>query len=281
MLSRGSLQLRGRLRWRWRRLRAILANGPGTVGRLPVVFGNAIPKSGSKLLFNILRGFQEIAPFVDSGLSEIKPYRDGRPTPQAWINAQLEALRPGDIRLGYLAWSTETEARLCRPRWAVYQMVRDPRDVIVSQIFYATDMHQGHALRQYLGSLPDMETRIETMVRGIPDGPFQRANVRQQFDRFIPWMKHADVCLVRYEQLIREPDETLMSMLAHARARGLTLNETDSALAARLRQRMSPAASETFRKGGAGGWRQHFTTRNRGTFEAVAGDLLTTLGYER
>jgi len=281
MLSRGSLQLRGTLRWRWRRVRAILANGPGTVGKLPVVFGNAIPKSGSKLLFNILRGFQEIAPFVDSGLSEIKPYRDGRPTPQVWINAQLEALRPGDIRLGYLAWSTETEARLCRPRWAVYQMVRDPRDVIVSQIFYATDMHQGHALRPYLQGLPDMETRIDTMIRGIPEGPLQRANVRQQYERFLPWMKRPDVCLVRYEQLVGEPDETLGSMLGYARARGLTLKETDSALAARLRQRMSPAASETFRKGGAGGWRRHFTKRNLRTFEAVAGDLLMTLGYER
>jgi hypothetical protein len=81
--------------------------------------------------------------------------------------------------------------------------------------------------------------------------------------------------------LTGEPDETLGSVLGYVRARGLTLKETDSVLVARLRQRMSPAASETFRKGGAGGWRQHFTKRNLRTFEAVAGDLLMTLGYER
>jgi hypothetical protein len=280
MLSQGSTQVRGTLRWKWRRLRTGLRQGRAELSRLPVVFGNAIPKSGSKLLFNILLGFQELGPFVDTGLNEIKPFRDGAPTPQAWINAQLESLGPGDIRLGYLAWDPETEARLCRKGWAVYQILRDPRDTVISQIFYATEMHKGHALHDYLRSLPDMEARIEAMIQGIPEGRLRRANIREQFDRYTPWMKRPEVHLVRYEDLVGRPEQELGLMLGHLRRLGFASGESDEALVPRLRARMAPAKSETFRKGGAGGWRQYFTDRNRAQFERVAGDLLRELGYE-
>ncbi len=246
---------------------------------MPVVFGNAIPKTGSKLLFNILRGLQDVGPFVDTGLNEIKPFRDGTPTPQSWIDAQLESLRPGDIRLGYLAWTPETERRLCRPGWAVYLIIRDPRDTIVSQVYYATQMHRGHALHDYLRSLPNMESRIDTMIRGIPQGPLKRASVREVYDRFLPWMKRPEVCLVRYEQLVNQTEETLGRMLGYLRGRGFASDDADEFLVSRLRDQMAPSKSETFRQGGTGGWRQHFTDGNREQFDRVAGDLLQVLGY--
>jgi len=276
-LDRDPTQLRGRLRWKWRRLRTGLRR---RTAALPIVFGNAIPKSGSKLLFNLLLGLADVGPFVDTGLNEIKPYRRGRPTPQAWINAQLDALRPGDIRLGYLAWHPQAEARLCRDGWAVYQIIRDPRDILVSQIFYATDMHHGHALHEYLRSLPDMETRLRVMIEGIPQGPLQRANIREQFQRFLPWTQRPEICVVRYELLVAQPESTLDRMLAHLRARGFALSESEPAPMAKLKERMAPSRSETFRKGGAGGWREHFTARNREQFDRVAGDLLQVLGYD-
>ena len=262
---------------RWATVRRV---GPETLQRLPRVFGNAIPKAGSKLLFNVLRGFSEIGPFVDSGLAEIKPFRSGEPTPHAWIRDQLEALQPGDIRLGYLPWNAETEGRLCRPGWAMYQIVRDPRDVIISQIFYATSMHPGHALHEYLLALPDMETRIGTMIRGIPEGPHRRADIRRQYDRYLPWLKQPEVCPVRFEPFVRDPQAMLETMLAYLRHRGFPSAEADSELASRLKRWMAPEKSETFRKGGVGGWREHFTAANLREFDDVAGDLLQVLGYD-
>ncbi|HET7009902.1 MAG TPA: sulfotransferase domain-containing protein [Anaerolineales bacterium] len=280
MLNRGSIQLRGMIRWKWRRLRTALRYGSAALRRQPIVFGNAIPKSGSKLLFNILRGYEDIGPFVDTGLNEIKPFQGGRPTPSPWIHAQLDALGPGDVRFGYLPWTPQLERRLCRDGWATYLIVRDPRDTVVSAVYYATQMYPGHALHEYLGSLPDMEARIGTIIQGISEGPLRRASVRQHFERFIPWMQQPEVCLVRYERLVQEPEATLGSMLEYLRRRGFAAKEEDAKLISRLRAGMAPSRSETFRKGGAGGWRQHFTEHNREQFEAVAGDLLQVLGYE-
>lgn len=279
MADRDPIQLRGTIRWKLRRWRAGLRHG-AALRRLPVVFGNAMPKAGSKLLFNILRGLQDLGPFVDTGLAEIKPFRGGAPTPQAWINAQLAALQPGDIRLGYLPWTSETEAHLCRPGWAVYWISRDPRDAIISQIFYATTMHEDHVLHDYLLALPDMETRIDTMILGIPSGPLQRGSVRDLYDRFLPWLERPDVCRVRYEELVARPDETLGAMLRFLRSRGFESSEPEADLVVRLRRWMAPEKSETFRTGKSGGWRGHFTDHNSREFHRVAGDLLQVLGYD-
>jgi hypothetical protein len=280
VIPRGQLQWRGRLRWKWRRFRAALRHGSRDLRNQPIVFGNAIPKSGSKLLFNILRGLQEIGPFVDTGLNEIKPYRRGLPTPQAWINAQLDALGPGDMRFGYLYWTPETERRLGRQNWATYFILRDPRDTIVSEAYYAVEMHPGHALHAFLLSLPDMEARIESLIRGIPDGALRRVNVREHYERFLPWLDHPEVCVIRYEHLVENPDREIDLLLRHLKRRGFAADSPNEALVARLRHHMSPSKSETFRKGGSGGWRRQFSENNRRQFRQVAGDLLRILGYE-
>jgi hypothetical protein len=250
------------------------------MAQLPIVFGNAMPKSGSKLLFNILRGFQDLGPFVDTGLNEIKPFEAGEPTPESWIHRQLDSLRPGDVRFGYLPWTAEAEARLCRDGWASYQIVRDPRDMLVSAIFYAMDMHAGHALHAYLQSLPDMEARVDTLIRGIPHGPLRRADIRRQYERYLPWIGRPGMCLVRYEALVNDPERSLLAIVRHLTARGFVARLTDEQLVDRLRAQMAPGRSETFRRGGSGGWAEFFTARNRKTFQAVAGDLLDVLGYE-
>lgn len=279
-MQRGKIQLRGRLRWKLRRAGAVLRHGPRRVARLPIVFGNAVPKSGSKLLFNILRGLTQVGPFVDSGLNEIKPYMDGRPTPQAWINRQLDALAPGDIRLGYLYFHPESLQRLSRPGWAVYMIIRDPRDTIVSEVFYATDMHPGHALHDHLGRLPRVEDRIEALIRGIPEGPLRRVNVREHYERFLPWIGRPEVCLIRYEDLLRQREVELGRVLGHLETRGGGWAVPRERAIEILTAEMAPGKSETFRQGKAHGWREHFSPANRELFRSLAGDLLERLGYE-
>ena len=47
-----------------------------------------------------------------------------------------------------------------------------------------------------------------------------------------------------------------------------------------LSQSIKPKKSGTFRKGEPGNWKSHFTDENKRRFKAIAGDLLTRLGYE-
>lgn len=247
---------------------------------LPIVFGNAIPKAGSTLLFNILRGFPKIGPFVDTGLNEIKPYFRGAPTSQAWIQGQLDALRPGDVRLGYLYATEQNIDLLCQPGWVGYLILRDPRDVVLSEVFYALQINPDHLLHDHLAAQPDIETRINTIIRGIPEGPLQRVDVNEHYQRFLPWLRRDEFHEVRFESLIREPRLALTSMIEHLRRRGFELGIPFERAVDLLQDQMAPQKSLTFRKGKPGEWRQYFSEQNKRVFKEIAGDLLMQLGYE-
>jgi hypothetical protein len=274
------MQLRGRFRWWWRKQLVQRASEKGEREGLPIVFGNAIPKSGSKLLFNILRGLPRLGPFVDTGLNEIKPYFRGQPTPQAWIRAQLQALQPGDVRFGYLYATPENIALLAQPGWAHFLILRDPRDVVVSEVFYALQINPDHLLHKHLTSLDDMEARLNSLIRGIPGGPLKRVGVREHYQRFLPWIRQGGVHVVRFEALLDRPRQSLSAMLNHLKGCGFEPRLSHERTLDVLQRQMSPEKSVTFRKGKTGDWRNHFTAANKRVFKEIAGELLIQLGYE-
>lgn len=279
-MRRGQIQLRGNISWKARRTITILRHGHGKVSRLPIIFGNAIPKCGSKLLFNILRGLTELGPFVDTELNEIKPYFQGRVTSQAWINTQLDALRGGDIRFGYLYGRDENIKRLCQDNWASFLIIRDPRDQVISEIFYAMEIHRSHALHAFLHAQENMEARITALLRGIDEDEHKRVGIRDHYERFLPWMEEERICIIRYEDLIGKREMELRKILKHLSGQGFTPEVSQDQALKTIERQMEPSKSETFRKGQTGGWRRYFTQKNIAEFNNAAGDLLARLGYE-
>jgi hypothetical protein len=276
----GQTQLRGRMSWKFRRARVMVSHGPTTLSKLPIVFGNAIPKSGSKLLFNILRSLELIGPFVDTRLNEIKPFFNGAPTPKWWVLKQLDALRPGDIRFGYLYSSHDYVERLASNTWATFLIIRDPRDQIISEVYYALQIHLGHALHDYLKQLPDMQACINVLITGIEEGPLKRVGVEGHYGRFQNWLEQPAICTIRYEDLIKDRNGEVNRILTHIRTKGFEPQIPHEEAVQTLIAAMEPARSETYRKGRAGAWREHFSERNIELFKAHAGKLLIDLGYE-
>ena len=279
-MRRGQIQLRGNISWKARRSLTILRYGYDKVLRLPIIFGNAIPKCGSKLLFNILRGLQELGPFIDTGLNEIKPFFQGDVTSQTWINKQLDALQGGDIRFGYLYGYDENIKRLTQDNWASFLIIRDPRDQVISEIFFAMEIHRGHALHAFLHAQEEMGARISALLHGIDDGAYKRVGIRDHYERFLPWMEEEGICIIRYEDLIGRRETELRKIIKHLSGRGFTPDITQDQAIKTIERQMEPSKSETFRKGQSGGWRRHFTQKNTTEFNEVAGDLLARLGYE-
>jgi hypothetical protein len=158
-------------------------------------------------------------------------------------------------------------------------IIRDPRDVLVSHVYYATDIYKGHSLHDAYVSLPNMDARLETEIRGTKEFPFL-PDARTRFMRKLGWIKKPFVCTVRFENLIQQPEGTIGIMLDHLEARGGCLL-MDRAEAIRiLIANSKPEKSPTFRSGRVGGWREYFTPELKRLFKDVTGDLLLQMGYE-
>jgi len=248
--------------------------------RAPRVFGNAMPKSGSHLLAQVLRGLTSIGPFVDPGFPPVNRDEANRPLSERKILAGISSMRPGDIRYGYIHAREPYLSALAAAGRATIFVYRDPRDMLVSHVFYATDIYEEHGMHRYYAQLDSMEARLNAAIEGVADPEFYLSNVRARYDSYLDWLAQPEVFCLRFEDLILEREATLARLLGYLEVRGFDLTYPRAQTIAALAAGIAPQKSGTFRKGQPGDWREHFTPANKARFKEVAGDLLAQLGYE-
>lgn len=269
------------LRWQARRVAAAYRWGLGELERAPIVLGNAMPKSGSHLIIQVLQGLPRLGPFVNPGFPPVNRSEDNRKLLDEAVLANIRRMRPGDIGYGYVSAAQPFIAALTGPKRATIFVYRDPRDMVISHIFYAMKMHPGHWMRRYYTEkLHTMEERINAAIQGVEEPGSELTPVRRRYEGYLGWLEQPEVLSLRFEDLILDRRATLECLLEYLEGRGLSLKMPRSQAATLLQAVIAPKKSGTFRKGQPGNWREHFTEANKAQFKEKAGDLLIRLGYE-
>jgi sulfotransferase 6B1 len=258
---------------RWRRL---------SFNEAPPVFGNSKPKSGSHLLLQILNGFTQIMPYKYVAADPIRTVtKDGRRRQSDEIFADLRHLPSGVIGWGYIEATPENVSFLCQPNHVNYFIYRDPRDMLVSQVFFATDMNEEHGMHEYYKSLPHFGERLKVAITGIERDGLHMVGVRQRYEGVFQWLDQKHVMCLRFEDLINNREATLNTMLDEVEKTGYKIPTPREEALSILIEAIQPKKSHTFRSGKTGGWQEHFTVEHKKLFKEVAGDLLVKLGYEQ
>lgn len=268
-------------RWQGRRTAAALKWGPGELDRMPAVLGNAMPKSGSHLIIQVLQGLTNLGPFVNPGFPPVNRSEDNSKLPDSSILDNIRRMRPGDIGYGYIGAQPQYITALTKPGRATIFVFRDPRDMIVSQIFYATQMHSGHWMhRYYTEELTSMEARINAAIKGVDEPGSELTPVRSRYEGYLGWLEQPQVLCLRFEDLILDRDTALGRLLDYLEGHNFVAKVPRSHAVENLKQAILPKRSGTFRKGQPGNWREHFSETNISLFKQQTGDLLVRLGYE-
>jgi len=248
----------------------------------PPIFGNSKPKSGSHLLLQILNGLTRIMPYKYVEAEPIRTIeKSGRRKTKEEILADLKRVPDGVIGWGYLEATRENVSFLTAAGRVNYFIYRDPRDMLVSQVFFATDMHEEHGMHQFYKSLPDFGERLRVAITGIDRDGLYMVNVAQRYEGVFQWLEQKNVMCVRFEDLINNRDITLSAMLDEVEKTGYTIPIPREQAISLLADAIQSKKSRTFRSGKTGAWREHFTEEHKDLFKDVAGNLLVRLGYEK
>lgn len=247
----------------------------------PPVFGNAKPKSGSHLLLQVLDGFTQIMPYAYVVAEPVRTIRKagGRRT-ESEVRSDLERIPRDAIGWGYVEAWPGIVAHLCQPGRVNYFIYRDPRDLLVSQVFYASDMNEEHGMHAYYKSLPDFAARLRAAITGVNEGEVRMVNVRKRYEAVFDWLSQPAVLSIRYEDLVTSPVVVLGQMLDEVERTDYSIPTPRPRALDILQHAIQPRRSATFRSGRVGGWRDHFDSEHKRLFKDVAGDLLQRLGYE-
>lgn len=281
------------LRRSFRRLMQTLHYGSEAVNNSPILFANSFPKSGTHLLIQILSGFSDIGPGVNSGLPPIVFFEGttGRRRTITNILADINKLKPGDITYGHLHAEPEITNQLSSTSFATFNIIRDPRDVVVSHVHYITELASEHIHHKYfLEGLQNFDERLKYSITGSADvesenkqdqpGFEELPDIRSRLTPYLGWLDIDGVFNTRFETLISDQDGTIAKMLEFATERGFLFNKTRGDATESLKNKINPGKSPTFRSGKIGGWKEAFNEENKSIFKEIAGDLLIQLGYE-
>lgn len=269
-------------RWQARRGVAALRWGPVNLRRAPVVLGNAMPKSGSHLIIQALQGLTGLGPFVNPGFPPVNRGEDNSKLSEIEILANIRRMRPGDIGYGYIGAEEPYISALTQLGRATVFVYRDPRDMIVSHIFYATQMHTGHWMHNYYTQvLHTMEERINAAIQGVSEPGSELTPVKARYEGYLGWLEHSEVLSLRFEDLILDREAAFGSLLDYLEGRGFVPRLPRTQAIEILKDAIVPKKSGTFRKGKPGNWAEHFSDANKALFKECTGDLLVRLGYEQ
>ncbi|RIK29057.1 MAG: hypothetical protein DCC56_14075 [Anaerolineae bacterium] len=207
--------------------------------------------------------------------------KDGRRKKQEEILDELTRVPRDVIGWGYVDATNENASFLTQSGRVNYFIYRDPRDMLVSQVFFATDMHEEHGMHDFYNSLPDFSERLKVAITGIDRDELKMVSVKQRYEGVFAWLATPGVFCIRFEDLINQRAATLDAMLNEVEKTGYTIPTSRAKALSVLAEAIQPRKSHTFRSGKTGGWREFFTAEHKSLFKEVGGDLVVRLGYER
>ena len=193
-----------------------------------------------------------------------------------------QAFPPGRVTLSLFVSHKRFETIPKPDRYRAFFVLRDPRDIVVSNYFSTRNSHTP------MGDVPVLRKILQ-------DKPFKEGllyligNLAEKgtFNALRSWAvapSSEAIRLFRYEDLTGERQtEEVDRMMRHC---GITIPpaELETLLSrysfSRMRRDQASAGTVShYRKGKAGDWRNHFDDDTYDAFTAATGDLVEVLGY--
>jgi len=254
---------------------------PNDFALSPPVIANSFPKSGTHLLVQILEAFPETKNYGTFIAS--MPSITFRERSRHAHRKLISNIVPGEVVSAHLFYDSMYQTEMDKKQCVHFFIYRDPRDVVVSEAHYLTFMNRWHRLHPYFKALSSNEDRIMFSIIGASDEafPYFYSNVADRFKRYEGWLQREDVFCLKFEELISEKREELISQMVEFYGMRVEREIDRDKIVVKALQNINPQKSHTFREGKPGAWRQVFKVQHKEQMKAVAGELLIRLGYEK
>ena len=115
----------------------------------------------------------------------------------------LLRLDSDDFFCGHIPFSETILRLLSQSDVCIIQALRDPRDVLVSQLSFALE-HSQHFLHHTLKDINNPTEQQRLVLQGSIDGRLLQKSLVDQYREIDRWMSSGKILVVRYEDLVGE-----------------------------------------------------------------------------
>lgn len=238
--------------------------------KYPKIFCVSIPKSGTHLIQRLLlmhppiyRNFMRV--LNNTTCKNIYDFK-----------GFLKNVKNGQLVLSHTNFKREYYEYLCDNGFTVLFMIRDPRDILISEAHFV-DARNDYPWRDLLLEL-SINERIEMLIKG--SNLFW--DIGKRLDDHSGWLKSEKVLTIRFEDLVGTDGggnadaqkKAIKGVFNHIGTKHTEFNTE------KIVDGLFSKKTLTFRKGKINQWKDVYTTELKNTFKSVAGSQLIDYGYE-
>ena len=195
-----------------------------------------------------------------------------------WLERRLSRVADGCFVTAHCVYTPELADLFRQQGMRTVCILRDPRDVAVSQMHHIKQRKQHFAHEAFL-KLPSDHERLLHSIRGGELGGRRLQSLDERYRQFLGWQDDDNAMVVKFENLVgprgggsAEAQQLAVAGVAsHLGVEEATMGVVEENLF---------GVGRTFRKGQIGGWREVFSAEHERAAREIAGPLLVKLGYE-
>jgi hypothetical protein len=198
------------------------------------------------------------------------------------VECILRWIDRGSFATAHIPFSQALSDVLKKNGMRMILVLRDPRDVVISQAKYVTSRPWHFLFEHYRGLSESEQIRVSiTGIRSVPPHGERSLSISERLQIILPWMQEPFTYVTRFEKLVgpqgggsrEEQVQELRNIATH-----LHIHCSQEHI-----ERIADSifgGTATFRRGIIGNWRSCFTEEHKRLFKEVAGQFLIDMGYE-
>lgn len=252
-----------------------------------LVVCNSFPKSGTHLLYEILKKFPDYLPWND--MVSVQSL-SGVMNTESHIKFKIRSAPSNSIIRSHLSYTDELFEFIFRTLSSKMILItRDPRAIAASHANWVCKEPRIYLHDYYMSSLDNYDERLSASIKGVDIGASFGLNISNpsldtDMIRWLPWLNKKEVLVVKFEDLVGDRGgmcevtrlKTIKKIAKYLKITTSIDQETFGSL------EMDPSKSHTFNKGMSGqanGWRKKYSDKNKFLFEKICPDLSEKFGY--
>jgi len=243
---------------------------------IPKIYCCTFPKSGTHLLERVLCLYPYFYRHFSITLDELRHMN----ITNEEFGKVLSHVANGQFFLSHLYYSRERYKIVKESDFKVLVMIRDPRDMVISDAYYVVKDHAHLNHKLFLG-MP-LKERIKLCIEGNLRHDVNYVDIGTKIENYFGWINSDDAFVIKFEDIVGDKGggnnvlqkKTVTSLYQHL---GISLHDHE---VDKILNGLFSNNSRTFRKGTIGQWREVFDEELKSIFKEIAGKQLIQLGYE-
>ncbi len=205
----------------------------------------SIPKAGTHLLERVFclhrQLYRKLLPTLHSGNIE----------GLGGLKKILQETKPGQVLCSHLWYSEQYLEWLSKYDFKIFFMIRDPRDILISLMFFILK-NKNFPAHTLLKGEKEQVNQLRICITG--NHAYNLLSMRDTLKKFDGWYGRENVNVIRFEKLINKSSRinTIQDAYRFANIK------TDDNYMRWLSEKIISDASPTFRRGESGSWKTYF-----------------------